>query len=222
MSRTLKTRYKRLLQDVALFAKEANRSKQTIKLLCVTKGRSLEQLRMAYAAGVREMAESRIQEALTKIEQLPEDVQWHWIGTLQSNKVGKVVGAFKWIHSVDTPLLAQKISDVSRKKGVTTHILLQVNTSGEKSKHGWSVEEWRPHVDFVRYLPGIVLEGLMTIAPLSDRPEVIRGCFAKLRSFAAELRLTHLSMGMSHDYPIAIEQGATFLRIGSLLFDEEG
>lgn len=222
MSRALKTRYKRLQKDVALFAKEANRSKQTIKLLCVTKGRSLEQLQMAYAAGAREMAESRIQEALTKIEQLPEDIEWHWIGTLQSNKVGKVVGPFSWIHSVDTPLLAQKISDVSRKKGVTTHILLQVNTSGEKSKHGWSVEEWRPHVDFVRYLPNIVLEGLMTIAPLSDRSEVIQGCFAKLRAFAAELRLTHLSMGMSHDYPIAIEQGATFLRIGSLLFDEEG
>lgn len=221
MSNAWKQRYDCLQKDIALRAKKAGRFKADITLLCVTKDRSVQQMNTAYLAGVREMGESRVQEALPKIVQLPSDIRWHWIGTLQGNKVNKVVGTFSWIHAVDTPQLAKKISDVSQKQEVITHILLQVNTSGEKTKHGWSVEEWRPHVEYVRGLPNIVLEGLMTMAPLNESPEDIRACFAKLRAFAKELKLAHLSMGMSHDYHIAIEEGATFLRIGSLLFDEE-
>lgn len=222
MSKSLKQRYQQLKEEIAFFAKKARRSKSAITLLCATKGRSVEQIRAAYAAGAREMGESRVQEALPKMAELPSDIRWHWIGTLQGNKVNKVVGVVSWIHAVDTLLLAQKISEASKKKGVITHILLQVNTSGEKTKHGWSIEEWRPHVEYVRTLPNIVLEGLMTIAPLHESREAISACFARLRGFAKELKLTHLSMGMSHDYPLAIQEGATFLRIGSLLFDEEG
>lgn len=221
MNSAWKERYERLQNQIALCAKKAGRSRADITLLCATKDRSLDQIRMAYEAGVREMGESRVQEALPKIEQLPNDIRWHWIGTLQGNKVNKVVGVVDWIHAVDTPSLAKKISEASQKKGVITHILLQVNTSGEKTKHGWSIEEWRPHVGYVRSLPNVVLEGLMTMAPLNESHEVIRICFSRLRAFAKELRLTHLSMGMSHDYHIAIEEGATFLRIGSLLFDAE-
>lgn len=221
MNKAWQQRYQQLQEDIAFCAKKAGRSKAEITLICATKGRTLQQVQMAYAAGAREMGESRVQEALPKMAQLPSDIHWHWIGTLQGNKVNKVVGEVSWIHAVDTPYLAKKISEASQNKGVTTHILLQVNTSGEKTKHGWSIEEWRPHVEYVRALPNIVLEGLMTMAPLNEPVEVIRACFASLRIFAKELKLVHLSMGMSHDYQIAIQEGATFLRIGSLLFDKE-
>jgi pyridoxal phosphate enzyme (YggS family) len=171
-----------------------------------------------YNQGCRHFAENRVDAALEKMELLPEDIQWHLIGTLQKNKVRKVIGKFALIHSVDTPELAKKISDCSLEAGLKTPILLQVNTSGEASKHGLSFEEWQKNYPEVANFEGIMIKGLMTMAPLVDDEKIIRTTFARLRELGKVLKLQHLSMGMSQDFPLAIAEGATLLRIGSALF----
>ncbi|MBA3958663.1 MAG: YggS family pyridoxal phosphate-dependent enzyme [Parachlamydiaceae bacterium] len=195
-----------------------------IQLVAVSKGHPIESILSVYQTGCRDFGENRIQEALEKQTKMPSDIRWHMIGTLQLNKVRKAIGKFTLIHSVDTPELAQKISSCSLEQNLKTAILLQVNTSGELSKHGLSVEQWRKAFASVLALPGVHIEGLMTIAPLVEDKETIRRCFASLREFRDELEkqykisLPKLSMGMSHDYQIAIQEGATLLRIGSAIF----
>lgn len=195
-----------------------------VTLVAVSKGFSWENVKPAYDAGCRNFGENRIQEALPKIEEAPKDIQWHFIGPLQLNKVRKAIGRFVLIHSVDDPKLAKKISECSLEVNLVTSILLQVNTSGEESKQGLSPTEWREAFKEVKDLPGISIRGLMTIAPLTEDKERIRSCFADLRLFRDELvddykiSLPDLSMGMSHDYHLAIEEGATLLRIGSQIF----
>ena len=183
-----------------------------------------EQVQPAYASGCRDFGESRLQDALPKISSAPPDIHWHLIGTLQKNKVRKAIGAFALIHSVDSPELAAKISECGQEAGIITPVLLQVNTSGETTKHGLSEEQWQPHLEMLLKLPFLRLEGLMTMAPFVEETDVIRRCFARLRQMRDRLALghpfRHLSMGMSHDYRIAIEEGATLLRIGTALFGE--
>lgn len=212
-----------LLKEIATLARDAGRDPTEITLIAVTKNYPLEHVLPAYHSGCRHFGENRVQEALSKIEEAPSDLHWHLIGTLQKKKVPKVIGKFALIHSVDTPNLAQKISICSEEKGLITPILLQVNTSGEETKHGLSQDQWRQALDQIIPLPGIRLDGLMTMAPYTDDTDDIRACFKALRLFRDELQptiptLRHLSMGMSHDYPIAIAEGATLLRIGSALF----
>lgn len=219
MNHSLGARYQALRAEIAELAVKNGRAPEEIALIVVSKTRPLEALQEIYEAGCRDMGENRLQEAFPKIEQGPPDMRWHLIGTLQSNKVRKAVGRFTLIHSVDTLALAEKIAQVSAEIGVTSRILLQVNTSGELSKHGLSVEEWRDKVGKVLALPCLKVEGLMTMAPLTEEEGVIRKSFAKLRLFRDELGLRHLSMGMSHDYRLAVSEGATLLRIGSALFD---
>jgi PLP dependent protein len=202
------------------------RRPEEVSLIAVSKTCSVEAIQSVYQEGGREFGESRIQEALDKIPYLPKDCKWHFIGTLQSNKVGKAISSFQLIHSIDTPSLVQKISQMSQAKGVTTSILLQVNTSGEKSKHGLSAEEWQRSLEEVNQLSHISIEGLMTMAPFTEDQQIIRFCFRKLyqlremwrREMKNPMSFQHLSMGMSHDYLIAIEEGATLLRIGSAIF----
>lgn len=184
------------------------------KLVVVTKNQPISKVLEVYQAGCRDFGENRIQEALLKIGEVPADVHWHFIGTLQKNKVNKAIGKFALIHSVDSYALAEKISQSGGAK-----ILLQVNTSGEVSKHGLSIEEWRPSLESLFSLPNLQIEGLMTMAPLTEDTAIIRQTFRKLRLFAEELKLPELSMGMSHDFEIALEEGATLVRIGSALFN---
>ncbi len=185
-------------------------------LVAVTKGRSIDQIMQLYQKGIRDFGENRVQEALLKIETLPKDIRWHFIGKLQKNKVSKVIGKFYLIHSVDNPELAHLISKISKEN--TTSILLEVNTSGEKSKSGLSAQEWETEIPALKKLPNLEIKGLMTMAPLTDDVSVIRECFAALRKLRDKWGLKELSMGMSQDYKIALEEGATMVRIGRKLY----
>lgn len=212
--------YEAVKQKIGQLALHYGRNPSEICLVAITKGRSWEEILPLYVSGQRVFGESRQQEASVKIAEAPDDVDWHFIGSLQKNKVRKVIGHFALIHSVDTPELAVKISECSLEAGVTSEILLQVNISGEESKQGLSVEAWTPEIDKVRQLPGIIVKGLMTMAPLASDEATARRCFAGLRHFRDALggELPYLSMGMSRDYPWAIAEGATHLRIGSALW----
>lgn len=218
--------YTQLQEQIKQFAHKQGRDMADICLIAVSKTHSPQVIQQVYEAGCRDFGENRVQEALVKQPELPSDSRWHFIGTLQSNKVNKVISHFHLIHSVDHPLLARNISDASLKQGVVTPILLQVNTSGEKSKHGLTGDEWMVHLKDMNSLPGIQLEGLMTIAPHTEDGNRIRMCFRQLRLFRDQFQqkvkdphlFKHLSMGMSHDYLIAIEEGATCIRLGSAIF----
>ncbi len=191
-------------------------------VVAVSKGRSPKQIMELYERGCRDFGENRVAEALEKMEQLPQEIQWHFIGKLQRSKVSKIIGRFALIHSVDSLELAEKIAESSSVAGKVTSILLQVNTSEEASKSGFSVEECKALFSTLDQLEGIKIQGLMTIAPLTEERERIIRCFQDLRKLQGELqrRLPLMSMGMSQDYDIALEEGANLLRIGSALFDE--
>ncbi len=212
-------RYLDLLHEIAQLAQQCGRPKDEITLITVSKGHSWQEMFPFYNAGSRDFGESKYQEAAEKIAEAPTDIRWHLIGTLQRKKVAKVIGMFSLIHSVDTPELALKLAATAKEQSMQQSILLQVNTSGEESKHGLSPEAWREEVETLLMQPHLRVEGLMTMAPFTDDEKVIRRCFQRLREFRDELGLKHLSMGMSHDYRIAIEEGATLLRIGSALFE---
>ncbi len=205
--------------------KNSTRKSGHILCILVTKNTSLDLMREAYNLGYRDFAESRVQALLEKKLQLPSDINWHFIGPLQSNKVNKIVGQVSLIHSVDSESLAIKIAARSSDLGMTSQILLQVNTSGEESKQGFTEEGCIQAFHVLKDLAGIEIKGLMTIAPLTQDTKIVRNCFASLRRLRDILAkeknsLMYLSMGMSQDYKIAIEEGATHLRIGSLIFSK--
>lgn len=214
--------YCELKENIRQIAQKWGRNPDDITLVAVSKGYTWDVVQPAYEAGCRDFGESRLQEALTKMDQAPTDIRWHYIGPLQKNKVRKVVESFSLIHSVDSIELLQKISACSQELGVVTRLLLEANTSGESSKHGLSPEEWKVEYPKMIQLKGISIEGLMTMAPLVEDEAIIRHCFGRLYELREELfrsSLPQLSMGMTHDYPIAIEKGATLLRIGTALFE---
>lgn len=214
----LSERLEKVRSQIAEACHKSGRDPSDVALIAVTKYATNEDLLEAYRLGLRSFAESRIPTALEKMAHLPSDISWHFIGHLQSNKAAKSAGRFALIHSIDSLALAKKISDASLVQNCITQLLLQVNTSGEASKQGFTISACRQHFAKLSQLPGIAVQGLMTMAPLTEDEQVLRSCFSLLRSLRDELKLPHLSMGMSHDFPIAIEEGATLLRIGSALF----
>ena len=217
--------YLKILDEISRTARSCGRDPADIKLVAVTKTVGWDKILPLYDAGQRDFGENRVSDALEKKVIAPKDCRWHLIGSLQSNKVRKAIGNFVLIHSVDTPELAKKLSDASVEAGVVTSILLQVNISGEGSKHGLSAGEWIVKFQDIHHLPGIKIEGLMTMAPMTEDLGTIRSCFRGLRELRDEMKklypttpLKELSMGMSGDFKIAIEEGATLVRIGSALF----
>lgn len=215
-----------ILEQLKHKAEECGRLVDDLTLIIVTKNQSSESIQQLYQAGGRDFGESRLQEGLLKVDCLPSNAKWHFIGTLQSNKIGKVLSCFDLIHSIDSFELAKKISRMSEERDKRTAILLQVNTSLEPSKHGLTAESWEGHLDSLNHLKGIKIEGLMTMAPLTRDQDLIRKSFRSLyqlrEKWSRNMRepeiFQHLSMGMSSDYLIAIEEGATLLRIGSAIF----
>lgn len=204
-------------------------------LVAVTKTVGPEEIRALAALGVKEIGENRVQDAFKKQALLGEEarfLRWHMIGTLQRNKVRRAVENFAFIHSLDRLELAEEINKVSLQRGKKTPVLIQVNVSGEETKHGLAPEELLDFYGEVKDLPGLSLQGLMTMAPLVPRPEEARPVFARLRELHREVarrfqpgrEWQHLSMGMSNDFEVAVEEGATMIRIGSALFQtsEEG
>lgn len=210
--------YQVIKDRVAEIALKCGRDPKEISIVAVSKGHPWEHAQLAYDQGCRYFAENRIQEALPKISEAPKDIHWHLIGSLQKNKVAKAIENFELIHSVDSLSLAEEISRQSLQKNTTTRILIQVNTSGEPTKHGLSETDLLSSFPQFQALPGISIAGLMTIGPLSDNEKNVRQCFARLRILRDRLGIKELSMGMSQDYPWAIAEGATLLRLGRAIF----
>jgi pyridoxal phosphate enzyme (YggS family) len=213
---------------IAAAAQRAGRDPAEITLVAVSKTRSVELVKLAYNLGVTDFGENRVQEALPKIAEFhPAGIRWHMIGHLQSNKAGKVPGAFTCVHSVDTLHLAQILNRHAAEGAIRLPILLQVNASGEASKEGMTVVEAPALARRIAALPHLDVQGLMTIAPLADDPEAARPVFRALRTLRDRLRdevpdcsWQHLSMGMTDDYSVAIEEGATTVRVGRAIFGE--
>lgn len=215
-----KNNYYQLIESIHETAISCGRSPKDLTLVAVTKNHSINEIMELYQAGCRIFGENKIQEATDKIVRMPKDCIWHMIGTLQKNKTRKAVEIFNTIESVDTPDLAKKISGISQEQGKMTPIFLQVNTSGETTKHGLDPKAWASSYSQIVDLPGLRIEGLMTMAPFIEDKACVRRCFSRLRKLRDELPGIGggLSMGMSNDYKEAIAEGATLLRIGSLLF----
>jgi len=209
-------------------ARRAGRAPDEIKLIAVSKSKPVNLVQMAYNLGVTDFGENRVQEALPKIEAFhPQELHWHMIGHLQSNKAARVVGPFYCVHSVDSLHLAQLLNRHAGEQEKRLLVLLQVNVSGEASKEGMSPAETLELARQIVTLPHLQVEGLMTIAPLVEDPERVRPVFRELRllrdRLSAELPAyswQHLSMGMTDDYTVAIEEGATIVRIGRAIFGE--
>jgi len=209
--------------------KKLHRTRESLKILAVSKLQTVEKMRRLYSAGHTTFAENYVQEALLKQDTLKDlDIEWHFIGSLQKNKVKLTVGKFVLIHSVDSFELARAISNHAEKINTTQKVLLQVNLAQEITKGGYSRENLLADWSQTSSLSGIEITGLMTMPPLSDEPEDVRPYFRELKALQLELQkhssgrhpLTELSMGTSHDYHVAIEEGATIVRLGTILFGE--
>jgi pyridoxal phosphate enzyme (YggS family) len=183
-----------------------------VKIVAVTKNHPWPDCEFLYNAGARDFGENKVQEALEKLSQAPQDAHFHFIGTLQKNKVNKVGRNFTLIHSVDSIELAQKIAAYSP---TPQPILLQVNIH---HKHGFTPDSLHQVYEMLKQLPSLEIQGLMTMAPDTDDTTLIRSTFKTLRTLGDSLQLKELSMGMSNDYEIAIDEGATIIRLGTLLF----
>lgn len=213
---------------IAQSAERAGRDPRDITLVAVSKTMPLELVRMAYNFGITQFGENRVQDALPKIEAFhPRDVSWHMIGHVQSNKAKKVIGPFALVHSVDSLRLAEALNRHASEQGMRLPILLQVNIAGEVSKEGMSPDQAPDLARRIAALPSLQVEGLMTIAPLVENPEDVRPVFRSLRLLRDHLQdeapqsaWQHLSMGMTDDYRVAIEEGATIVRIGRAIFGE--
>ncbi len=197
-------------------------------LIAVSKTKPVSMIVEAYEAGVRDFGENKVQELMDKIPQMPKDIRWHMIGHLQTNKVKYIVGQVALIHSVDSLKLAEEINKVSLRKNVISDILLEVNISGEESKWGLRPDEVALLVEDLCRMEGIRIKGLMTVAPFTSNPEDSRIVFRKLKQLSVDIAAKNidnvsmniLSMGMSGDYEVAAEEGATHLRVGSTIFGE--
>lgn len=222
---SIRTQLEEVRAQIAAAEARAGRPQGSVALLAVSKTFPAADVAQAYAAGQRLFGENRLQEAMEKMPALPQDCAWHLIGPLQRNKVRKAIEqGFALIEAVYSLKLAQAISRIAGELGSTAAILLEVNIDAEESKHGFAPDELRRLWDELTALPHLDIRGLMCIPAPVDDPEQARPAFAALRRLAQELRergplpLPVLSMGMSHDYPIAIEEGATHVRVGSAIF----
>lgn len=204
------------------------RNPEDVTLIAVSKTKPVEMLKEAYDQGCRDFGENKVQELCQKYEVLPNDIRWHMIGHLQTNKVKDVVGKAYMIHSVDSLHLAEAISKEAVKKDLTVKILVEVNVAQEESKFGLSLEEAVELVEQISKLPGLEMNGLMTIAPFVENPEENRQYFKELCQLFIDITnknidnidMKHLSMGMTNDYEVAIEEGATYVRVGTGIFGE--
>ncbi len=195
---------------------------QRVEIVAVTKTHGPEAAQAAWEAGLRQVGENRVQEALAKMDRAPASLEWHLIGHLQRNKV-KHLERFALFHALDSARLAESIDEFSRSSGTSCPVLVQVNTSGEGTKGGFSLDELRARASWLRSLNGIVIRGAMTMAPFDADEVTLRATFGGCRAAAEVLRETghdasELSMGMSNDYEVAVEEGATLVRLGTILF----
>ena len=206
----------------------SGRKRDELTLIAVSKTKPVEMLQEAYDLGCRDFGENKVQELLDKYDRLPKDIRWHMIGHLQRNKVKYIVDKVYMIHSVDSLRLAEEISKEAVRKNVTVSILVEVNIAGEASKFGTDEAETASLVEEIAKLPNLIIKGLMTIAPYVENSEENRLYFAKLKQIYVDIIhknidnvfMEELSMGMTGDYAVAIEEGATYIRVGTGIFGE--
>jgi pyridoxal phosphate enzyme (YggS family) len=210
--------------QMAEAAKNSGRPLDDIELVAISKTHEAEKVRAAFDAGQQLFGESRVQEARAKIPMLPSAARWHFVGRLQKNKVRHALPLFELFHSVDSLDLARDMNRIADEEGLSPRVLLEVNVAGEGSKIGFAPDALRSQLDMLLELPRLTIEGLMTIPPLAPEAEASRKYFVALRelrdqfSTAFNLPLSQLSMGMSGDFLVAIEEGATLVRVGTAIF----
>lgn len=217
---------KQVQNNILQACKKAGRDESEVTLIAVSKTKPVEMLQEIYDAGMRTFGENKVQEMMDKEEVMPKDIEWHMIGHLQRNKVKYLMGKTALIHSVDSLRLAEEISAQSVKHQVETDILIEVNIAEEETKFGISKEEVITLVTEVSKLPNIHIKGLMTIAPFVDNPEDNRNYFKEIKQLSVDIKQKNidnvsmdiLSMGMTGDYMVAIEEGATMVRVGTGIF----
>ena len=212
---------------IAQAASSAGRPEEEVRLVAVSKTFPIEHIRAAAEAGLRDLGENRVQEALKKIGEVSElDIGWHLVGHLQSNKAHRAAGAFAWIHSVDSVALLERLDEAAASQRTAPRLLVQVDLSGEVTKHGASESETRQIFDAASRCHAARVVGLMVLPPWSKNPEHARPYFRRLREIGLELKsqgvpgdqTRELSMGMSNDLEVAIQEGSTLVRVGTALF----
>jgi len=223
---TIKNNLEIINEKIKKAALRASRNPEKIKLVAVTKTATIEQIIEAISAGVKIIGENKVQEAKEKYQILSADIEWHLVGHLQTNKVKYAIEIFDLIHSVDSIKLAKEIDRRSQQFGMITNVLVEVNVSGEETKYGIKPEEVEPFLKEISEFSRIKVRGLMTIAPIAEDQEEVRPYFRKLRELSEEIKSQHiknvkmdyLSMGMTEDFEVAIEEGANIVRIGRGIF----
>jgi pyridoxal phosphate enzyme (YggS family) len=216
----------RIRDRIAAAAARASRSSDEVELVAVSKKQPTEAIRAAWEAGQTTFAESRIQEATAKMAELPGAVRWHFIGHLQKNKVRRALPVFELIHGIDSLELAQAVDRIAAEDGLFPRVLIEVNVAGEATKFGFPSEALERELDALLALPRLQIEGFMAMAPYSEDPEMARPFFRALRTLRDEtarrvgVPFDTLSMGMSGDFEVAVEEGATIVRVGSAIFGE--
>ena len=224
----LTNNYDVVLNNIEKACKKAGRASEDVTLIAVSKTKPVTMLQEIYDHGCRDFGENKVQELVDKYEVLPKDIKWHMIGHLQRNKVKYIVDKVYLIHSVDSLRLAEEISKEALKKNVEVNILVEVNVANEETKFGTTSQEAIDLVDKISQLPGIHIKGLMTIAPYVEDSEENRQYFAQLKQLSVDIitknidnvSMDILSMGMSGDYEVAVEEGATYVRVGTGIFGE--
>ena len=215
-------------KNICEACKRANRSRDEVTLIAVSKTKPVSMLEEIYDEGIRDFGENKVQELTEKYETMAKDIRWHMIGHLQRNKVKYIVDKVQLIHSVDSVRLAQAIEQEAAKKDVIVDILIEVNVAEEESKFGLKLEEEIAMVEEISKYSHLRIKGLMTIAPYVENPEENRSVFAALRKLSVDIAQKNidnvsveiLSMGMTNDYEVAIEEGATIVRVGTGIFGE--
>src|SRR6266481_986213 len=216
----------RVRKQIAHAASKAGRAIDEIELVAITKTHPAEKVREAIEAGQTLFGESRVQEARAKIPELPSNVRWHFVGHLQKNKIRQALPLFEMIHSVDSLGLAQDMNRIAQEEAMHPRVLLEVNVAGEGSKFGFQPDKLCEQMEELLSLPRLSILGLMAIPPLAEEAEASRKYFVQLHELRDRLQtefrvdLSQLSMGMTQDYPIAIEEGATLVRVGTAIFGE--
>jgi len=206
----------------------AGRDRSEVTLVAVSKTKPVSDIRQVMETGIVDYGENKVQELCEKYEILPKDLRWHMIGHLQRNKVKYLPGRTVLIHSVDSLRLAEEIEKDFAKRGMEADILVEVNVAEESTKYGTFTDEVTELVEAIAKLPHVHIQGLMTIAPYTDDPETNRDYFRKLRQLSVDIKrknidnvsMSQLSMGMTGDYEVAIEEGATLIRVGTGIFGE--
>ena len=220
--------YKSVLKNVADTCKQSGRKESDVTLIAVSKTKPVEMIEELYSIGVRDFGENKVQELTAKYEKLPKDIRWHMIGHLQTNKVKYLIDTAYMIHSVDSYKLAEVISKEAEKKSKVIPILIEVNVAQEESKFGVQIIECEELIREIAKLPGVAVKGLMTIAPYVENGEDNRKYFRRLKQLSVDIMhknidnvcMDLLSMGMSGDYETAIEEGSSYVRVGTGIFGE--